>query len=56
MDEKERLLALQNVTGETVSVTLPVEGQWHDLVAGTTIDVPTIELQAYQVIWLKQIE
>jgi glucosylglycerate phosphorylase len=56
VDEKERVFALQNVTGETVRVTLPIEGQWHELVAGTMIHQPTIELQAYQVAWLKQLE
>jgi sucrose phosphorylase len=55
IDNTERILALHNVTGNTVSCDFPAKrGKWHDLLSNSIQDSSSpFRLQAYQVCWLK---
>jgi sucrose phosphorylase len=55
-DEKSRLLALHNVSGQPQQVSLPISGDWIDLFDQASVDVnKPILLSPYQFRWLKAI-
>lgn len=51
-DGTSRVLALHNVTGDSVPLTLPA-GTYHDLIDGHALSQPQIDVPPYGVVWLK---
>ncbi|MDL1902872.1 DUF3459 domain-containing protein, partial [Anaerolineae bacterium CFX9] len=47
-----RVIALHNVSGDTVTVTLPDSGQRRDLIGGQAVS-GSAQLAPYQVMWLR---
>ena len=55
-DGAARVLALHNISGEAVTIDLPVQGRWTNLINHESIsDVARLTLSPYQVLWLKML-
>lgn len=55
-DGSARVLALHNVSGETVTLNLSEQGRWIDLVTGQPLpESESLTLSPYQVLWLKTV-
>jgi hypothetical protein len=54
-DGGHRVIALHNVTGNTVAVTLAQSdgNKYRDLLSGDTVEGSTMELAPYRIAWLK---
>ncbi|HYO89197.1 MAG TPA: sugar phosphorylase [Candidatus Limnocylindrales bacterium] len=62
-DESARVLALHNISGAPVPLSIPAEEvtSWHDLLSGRSYSANengtlSIELEPYQIAWLKAVE
>ncbi|MBW4438315.1 MAG: glycoside hydrolase family 125 protein [Pleurocapsa minor GSE-CHR-MK-17-07R] len=50
---RERMLAVHNVTGDTIVVALPGEGRWTDTLNGAVVEMgQPLRVAPYQVMWL----
>lgn len=54
-DGQQRILALHNVTGQPVSVRLPGDGAWTDLLSGKTV-AESLVLISYDSVWIKKVK